>query len=94
MKQIPEDQLVRKILHADGRHKRNHKEENLLVLHREQFPLKKRNWIDFELEKYSLSAYEVSMKVTFLRHLQQMHREEDAAIHFWTSKENLENQFP
>ena len=44
--------------------------------------------------KYSFSEYEVSNKVTFLlRHSQQMHREEDGAIHFWRIKDNLQNQF-
>ena len=40
-------------------------------------------------------GYDVSKKVTFLlRHSQQMHREEDGAIHFWRIKEHLRNQFP
>ena len=44
--------------------------------------------------KYSLSEYEVSKEVIYLlRHSQQMHREEDGAIHFWRVKENLQNQF-
>ena len=47
-------------------------------------PFGRRNWIDIEPGKYSFSDYEVSKKVTFLlRHSQQMHREEDGAIHFW-----------
>ena len=29
-----------------------------------------------------------------LRHSQQVHREEDGAVHFWRIKENLQNQFP
>ena len=57
--------------------------------------IERRNWIDIELGKYFFSEYEVSKKVTFLfRHSQQMHREEDGAIHFWRIKENLQNQFP
>ena len=57
--------------------------------------IERRNWIDFESGKYSFSEYEVSKKVTFLlRHSQQMHREEDGAVHFWRMKENLQNQFP
>ena len=44
---------------------------------------------------YFLSAYEISKKVTFLlRRSQQLHREEDGAVHFWRIKENLQNQFP
>ena len=38
---------------------------------------------------------EVSKKVSFLlRHTQQMHREEDGAVHFRRMKENLQSQFP
>ena len=34
-------------------------------------------------------------KVTYLlRHSQQVHREEDGAVHFWRMKENLQSQFP
>ena len=54
-----------------------------------------RNWIDIEPGKHSLSAYEVSKKVShLLRHSQQVHGEEDGAVHFWRIKENLQNQFP
>ena len=43
----------------------------------------------------TLSAYEVSKKVIhLLRHSQQVHREEDGAVHFWRTKENLQSQFP
>ena len=54
-------------------------------------PMNARNWIDIEPGKHSLSAYEVSKKVIyFLRHSQQVHREEDGAVHFWRIKENLQ----
>ena len=57
-------------------------------------PMERRNWTDIEPGKYSFSEYEVSKKVTFLlRDSQQMHREEDGAIHLWRMKENL-HQFP
>ena len=43
----------------------------------------------------SLSENEVSKKVIhLLRHSQQVHREEDGAVHFWRIKENLQNPFP
>ena len=85
---------MQKILHADRRQKQNHKEENLLALPR-IVPIERRNWIDIEPGKYSLSEYEVSKKVIYLlRHSQQVHREEDGAVHFWRMKENLQNQFP
>ena len=43
----------------------------------------------------TLSAYEVSKKVIYLlRHSQQVHREEDGAVHFWRIKEYLQSQFP
>ena len=58
-------------------------------------PMNARNWIDIEPGNHSLSAYEVSKKVIhLLRHSQQVHREEDGAVHFWRIKENLQNQFP
>ena len=59
------------------------------------FPMERRNWIDTEPGKYSLSAYEISKKVIhLLRHFQQVHREDDGAVHFWRIKENLQNPFP
>ena len=58
-------------------------------------PIGRRNWIDSEPGKHSFSDYEVSKKVTYLlRHSQQVHREEDGAVHFWRSKENLQSHFP
>ena len=58
-------------------------------------PIERRNWIDIEPGKYSLSEYEISKKVIYLlRHSQQVHREEDGVVHFWRMKENLQNQFP
>ena len=57
-------------------------------------PMNRRIWIDIELGKHSLSAYEVSKKVVrLLRHSQQVHREEDGAVHFWRIKFHLRNQF-
>ena len=47
-------------------------------------PMNRRNWIDIEPGKHSHSAYEVSKKVIhLLRHSQQVHREENGAVHFW-----------
>ena len=51
-------------------------------------PMNTRNRIDIEPGKHSLSAYEVSKKVIhLLRHSQQVHREEDGAVHFCRIKE-------
>ena len=58
-------------------------------------PMERRNWIDIEPGKHSLSAYEVSKKVIhLLRHSQQVHGKEDGAVHFWRIKDNLQNPFP
>ena len=47
-------------------------------------PMERRKWIDIEPGKHSLSEYEVSKKVIhLLRHSQQVHREDDGAVHFW-----------
>ena len=57
--------------------------------------MNRRTWIDTEPGKHSVSACEVSKKViNLLRRSQQMHREEDGAVHFWRIMENLQNQFP
>ena len=85
---------MRKILHADQRQKQNHKEENLLSRHQELFW-----WTEgiglISNQGNSLSAYEISNKVIHLLRLyQQVHREEDGAVHFWRIKENLQNPFP
>ena len=58
-------------------------------------PMERRNWIDIEPGKHSLSEYEVSKKVIhLLRHSQKVHREDDGAVHFWRMKENLQIPFP
>ena len=57
--------------------------------------MERRNWIDIEPGKQSLSEYEVSKTVIhLLRHSQKLHREDDGAYHVWTIKENLQNPFP
>ena len=58
-------------------------------------PMNERNRIDTEPGNYSLSAYEVSLRVIhLLRHSQQVQREGDGAVHIWRIKEHLQNQFP
>ena len=58
-------------------------------------PMKERKWIDIEPGNYSLSAYEISMKVIqLLRHSQKVQREEDGGNHYWRIKEKLQSQFP
>ena len=53
-------------------------------------PMNQTNWIDIEPGQDSLSKKVIHL----LRHSQQVHREEDGAVHFWRIKENLQNQFP
>ena len=58
-------------------------------------PMNERKWIDMEPGNFSLSAYEVSKKETFLlRHFQQVQREDDGAALFWRFKEHHQSQFP
>ena len=58
-------------------------------------PVERRNWIDTEPGKFSLSEYEVSKNVIhLLRHSQKVHRQHDGAVQFWRIKENLQSQFP
>ena len=57
--------------------------------------IERRNWIDIEPGKYSFSECEVSKKVTYLlRHSQQVHREEDGAVHIRRMKENVQSHSP
>ena len=57
--------------------------------------MNERKWIDIEPGESSLSAYEVSKKVVnLLRHCQTIQREDDGAVQFWKTKNNLRNQFP
>ena len=58
-------------------------------------PMNERKWIDIEPSEPSLSAYEISKKVThLLRHCQTVQREDDGAVQFWRIKNFLQNQFP
>ena len=55
-------------------------------------PIERRNWIDIEPGKHSLSEYEVSKKVIhLLRHSQKVHREDDGAVHFWSKRKSSES---
>ena len=86
---------MRKILHADQRQKQNHKRRKPAGSPPRIVPMERRNWIDIEPGKYSLSEYDVSKKVIhLLRHSQKVHREEDGAVHFCRKKENLQNPCP
>ena len=56
--------------------------------------VERRNWIENEPGKHSLSEYEVSKKaIHLLRHSQKIHREEDGAVHFWKIKKMGSNGF-
>ena len=53
-------------------------------------PMHDRKWIDIEPSEQTLAAYDLSMKViSFLRHNQTLHREEDGAIEFCKIKFQL-----
>ena len=100
--EIPEDQLEEYALQLDAKFFVGRSKTKAKSQRREPagyspriVSIERRNWIDIEPGKYSLSDYEVSKKVIqLLRHSQQVHREEDGAIHFWRINENLQNQFP
>ena len=58
-------------------------------------PMNERKWLDIEPGNSSLSAYEISKKVThLLRHSQTVQRVQDGAVQFWRIKNYLQNQFP
>ena len=100
--EIPEDQLEKYALKLDAkdfacRSKAKAKPQRRKPADSSSgtIPMNQRNWIDIEPGKHFLSAYEVSKKVIrLLRHSQQVHRDEDGAVHFWRIKENLQNPFP
>ena len=100
--EIPEDQLEEYALQLDAedfacRAKAKAKPQRIELAGSSPriVPIERRNWIDIEPGKYSLSEYEVLKKVVhLLRHSQKVHREEDGAFHFWRVKENLQNPFP
>ena len=49
--------------------------------------MNERKWIDIEPGNSSLSAYEISKKVTnLIRHSQTVQREEDGAVQIWSSQ--------
>ena len=100
--EVPEDQLEEHALQLDAKDFACRTKAKAKPKGREPagsspriVPMERRIWIDIEPGKHSLSAYEVSKKVIhLLRHSQQVHREEDGAVHFWRIKENLQNPFP
>ena len=76
-----------RILHAHQRQKAKPQRRELASCSSSIIPMNERNWIDIEPGNHSLSSYEVSKKVIhLLRHSQKVHREEDAAVHFWRKK--------
>ena len=99
--EVPEDQLEEHALQLDAKDfacrskaKAKPKTRELAGSSPRIVPMERRNWIDIEPGKHSLSAYEVSKKVIhLLRHSQQVHREEDGAVHFWRIEENLQKYF-
>ena len=85
---------MRRILHADQRQKQNHKEENLLAFHQESFPLEEGIGLTLHQGNILSPILKFRRKCHLLRHSQQVHREEDGAVHFRRVKENLCNPFP
>ena len=100
--EIPEDQLEDQALQLDTKDFVDRSKAKVKPQRKKPaacspriIPRERRNWIDIEPGKYSLSEDEVSKKVIhLLRHSQRVQREEDGAVHFWRMKENLQNPFP
>ena len=100
--EIPEDQLEEYALQLDAKDfvcrskaKAKPQRRELAGSSPRIVPIERRNLIDIEPGKHSLSEYEVLMKVIhLLRHSQKVHLEEDGAVHFWRIRENLQNPFP
>ena len=99
--QVPEDQTQEQSLQLIVKDFANRSKAKAKPQRREPagyspkiIPMNARNWIDIEPGKHSLSASEISKKVIhLLRDSQQVHREEDGAVHFWRIKEHLQSQF-
>ena len=99
--EVPEDQPEEQALHLNAEEFVSRSKAKAKPQRKEPadsssriIPMNERKWIDIEPGESSLSAYEVSKKVShLLRHSQKVHREEDGAVHFWRIKENLQNQF-
>ena len=89
--EIPEVQLAEHALKLDAKDFASRSESKAKPQRREPagsspriVPIGKRTWTDVEPRKYSFSNYEVSKKVMYLlRHSQNVHREEDGAVHLW-----------
>ena len=92
--EVPEDQVEEQALHLNAEEFVSRPKAKAKPQRKEPadsssriIPMNERNWIGIEPGKHSLSAYEVSKKVIhLLRHSQQVHREEDGAVHIWRKK--------
>ena len=56
-------------------------------------PIGKRTWTDVEPGKYSFSDYTVSKKLIHLLRHARIQREDDGAVEFWRTKDNLQKHF-
>ena len=98
--EVPGDQLEEKALHLNAEEFVSKPKAKAKPQRKESadsssriIPMNRRNWIDIEPGKHSLSAYEVSKKVIhLLRHSQQVHRDEDGAVHFWRIKKKKSSE--
>ena len=81
------------ILQADQRPKQNHKNEILPTHPQELLPIGERTWTDVEPGEYSISDYDVSKKLFRLLRHGSLPRDDDGAIEFWRTKDNLQNHF-
>ena len=82
------------ILHADQRPQQNHKDENLPILPQKRYLLVKESGPMLNQGEHSISDYAVFKKLIHLLRHAKIQREDDGAIEFWRTKDDLQKYVP